>query len=329
MIRRTSFRRAGLLASLLALGLSAAGASFAQAFPAKPLRIVVPAAAGGNLDLVTRNVAQKLSEQLGQPVIVENRPGGNYAIGVDFVAKAPPDGYTYLAVADSFLYAPTVVRAPSYDPLKDFVGVSMMASVPQILVVSPSMPANSVSELIAFAKRHPGELSYGSSGMGATGHIAAELFSMQAGIKMTHVPYKGNAPALIDVMGGRLSLIFDTISTSIPHVKAGKLKALGVTSPRRSPVLPDVPTVSESGVPGYEAAIFNGLVARAGTPPEILARMNAELRKVVQQQDIRSRFLEQGVELTASESHEQFTAYMKSQAGKYVKVVKTANIRAD
>jgi tripartite-type tricarboxylate transporter receptor subunit TctC len=323
------FRNAGVLMWLLVSALLGTGSSVAQTFPSKPLRIVVPAAAGGNLDNVTRAVATKLSEQLGQPVIVENRPGGNYNIAVDFVGKAPPDGYTYLSIADSFLYAPAVVRTASYDPLKDFAGVSIMAWVPQIVVVNPSIPANSVQELIELAKRRPGELTYGSSGMGTSGHIAAELFSMQAGIKMTHVPYKGNAPALIDLVGGRLSLMFDTISTSTPHVKTGKLKALGVTSPTRSPLLPDVPTVSESGLPGYEVAIFNALVAHAATPREILTRMNAEVRKVVQQQDIRSRLLEQGVELTASESPEQFTEFLKAKAEKYVQVVKKANIRAD
>lgn len=321
--------KAAVAVWVLAAGFTATGASAAEIFPSKPLRIVVPAAAGGNLDLVSRNVTLKLSEQLGQPVIVENRPGGNYMIAVEAVAKAPADGYTYLAIADSFLYTPAVVRTATFDPLKDFVGVSLVARVPQILVVHPSVPVSSAAELIALAKRRPGELSYGTSGNGSTGHIAAELFSSQAGIQMTHVPYKGNAPALIDVMGGRTTLMFDTISTSVAHVKVGKLKALGVTSPTRSPLLPDVPTVSNSGLPGYEASIFNGFAARAGTPPEILARMNAEIRKLVQQQDIRSRLLEQGVELVASDSPEQFTAYMKTLSEKYVQIVKKANIRAD
>ncbi len=329
MSKRTFIRKAGLLASLLALGLCAAGSSFAQAFPSRPVRIIVPAAAGGNLDLVTRNVAQKLTEQLGQPVIVENRPGGNYTIAVDYVAKAPADGYTYLAVADSFLYTPAIVRAATFDPLKDFAGVGMYATVPQILVTGPGLGLNSVKDLIARAKSKPGELTYGSAGSGATGHLAAELFSAQAGIQMTHVPYKGNAPALLDVMGDRVSLMFDTISTSMGHVKSGKLKALAVTTTARTPSFPDVPTVSEAGVPGYEATIFNGLVARAGTSPEILTRMNAELRKVAQQTDLRSRFLEQGIELRASESHTQFDGYMKALYDKYLAVIKKANIRAD
>ncbi len=327
MQKRSTIVRA--LVSLFAAGLCAAGGSIAQTFPSKPLRIVVPAAAGGNLDIVTRNVAQKLSEQLGQQVIVDNRPGGNYQVGIDFIGKAPADGYTYMAVADSFLYTPMIAKAARFDPLKDFTGVGMVATVPQILVVNPSVAANSVTELIALAKRKPGELAYGSSGTGATGHFAAEIFALQAGISMTHVPYKGNAPALIDLVGGRLTLMFDTISTSAAHVKGGTLKALGVTTLTRSPLLPNVPTVNESGLPGYEAAIFNGFVALAGTPPDILKRMNAEIRKAVQQPEFRSRMQEQGVELTASESPEQFNAFMKAQAEKYERVVKAANIRTE
>ena len=328
--RRISRRRSLVrLAALAALPVLGTGPSFAQAFPARPVRIVVPAAAGGNLDLVTRNIAQKLSEQLGQQVIVENRPGGNYKVAVDAVSQAPADGYTFLAVADSFLYTPLILRAAGFDPLKDFVGVSLVASVPQVIVAHPSLPANTVAELITLAKRRPRELTYGSTGTGGTGHIAAELFSQQSGVSMTHVPYKGNAPALVDLMGGRLSLMFDTLSTSLPHIKAGTLKALAVTAPARSPLLPNVPTASESGLPGYEATIFNGFVALAGTPPEILRRMNAEIRKAVQQADIKGRMREQAVELAASDSPEQFTAFMKAQAEKYAQVVKAGNIRAD
>jgi tripartite-type tricarboxylate transporter receptor subunit TctC len=332
--KRRGADRRPLLKATVAVWLFAAafispGESAAELFPAKPLRIVVPAAAGGNLDLVMRNVAMKLSEQLGQQVIVDNKPGGNYMVAVESVAKAPADGYTYLAIADSFLYTPAVARTATYDPLKDFAAVSLVARVPQILVVNPLVPANSVAELVALAKRRPGELTYGTSGNGSTGHIAAALFSSQAGIQMTHVPYKGNSPALIDVMGGRISLMFDTVSTSVTYVKSGKLKALGVTSPARSALLPDVPTVSDSGLPGYEASIFNGIVALAGTPPEILARVNAEIRKLAQQRDIRSRLLQQGVELVASDSPQHFTSYMKTLSEKYVQIVKKANIRAD
>jgi tripartite-type tricarboxylate transporter receptor subunit TctC len=316
-----------LLPALLAAGF--APLTWAQTFPSKPLRIIVPVAAGGNLDLVTRTVAQKLTEQLGQQVIVDNRGGGNGIPAADFVMKAGPDGYTYLAIANTFVSTPAVLRSSAYDPVKDFTGVSTTAWLPQILVTNTSLPAGTVKELIALARRRPNELTYGTAGTGSTGHVAAELFNLQAGIKLTHVPYKGNAPALVDVIGGQISMMFDTISTSIPYVKAGKIKALGVTSPKRSPVLPEVPTVSEAGLPGYEAAIFNAIAAPAGTPREILVRMHAEIAKAVQQQDIRSRFLQQGVELTPSESADQCSAFLKAETEKYNKLVKQAGIKAD
>lgn len=323
------FRSMARQLALLVSGLFFAGAGVAETFPSRPIHIVVPAAPGGNLDNVMRIVAQKLSERLGKPVIVDNRPGANYMVAVEYLSNSPPDGYTYLAIADSFLSAPLVTHTARFDPTRDFVGVSLIATVPQILVVNPSVPAGSVKELIAFAKSHPGELSYGSAGVGYSAYMAAELFSARAGIKMTHVPYKGNAPALVDVIGGRLSLMFDTVSTSIPQVRAGKLKALGVTSAVRSPLLPDVPTVSEAGLPGYEASIFNGIVARDGTPPDILARMNGELRTVMQRPDVRDRLLKQGVVPASSDTYEQFTALMKTQSERYASVIKTAGIHAD
>ncbi|SDZ70341.1 Tripartite-type tricarboxylate transporter, receptor component TctC [Variovorax sp. YR266] len=324
-----SFARLGLAVCAAAAMLTAPRDGRADSFPSRPLRIVVPAAAGGNLDLVSRNVAQKLSEQLGQQVIVENRPGGNYMLAVDAVARAPADGYTYLAIADSFLYTPAVVRTATYDPLKDFVGVSLVARIPLLLVVHPAVPAATAAQLIALAKRHPGELTYGTSGNGSTGHIAAALFSAMANIRMTHVPYKGNAPGLIDVMGGRTTLMFDTISTSAPHVKAGKLRAIGITSAARSPLAPGLATIDESGLPGYEATIFNGLVARAGTPPAILERLNAEIRRAAQQPDFRARLLDQGVELEASDSAQAFSSTLHDLSFKYARIVRDAGIRAD
>jgi tripartite-type tricarboxylate transporter receptor subunit TctC len=317
------------LMPLIALSVTSGTNLAAESFPSKPLRIVVPAAPGGNLDNVTRIVALKLSEQLGQAVIVENRPGANYMIAVEHVRSLPADGYTYLAIADSFLAAPLVAPTAKFDPVKDFVGVSLVATVPELLVVNPSVQANSVKDLIALAKSKPGGLSFGSAGVGYSAHIAAALFSTQAGVKMTHIPYKGNAPALVDVMGGRVSLIFDTISTSLPQVKAGRLKALGVTSATRSPLLPNVPTVSEAGLPGYESVIFNGLVAKAGTPPEILNRMNSAIREILQRKDVREKLMDQGVEPAGTQSYEQFSAYMKSQGDKYAKVIQKAEIHTN
>jgi tripartite-type tricarboxylate transporter receptor subunit TctC len=304
-------------------------AAFAQGFPAKPVRIVVPVAAGGNLDLVTRALAQKLIEQIGQQFIVENRPGASSIVGTEFVAKSPPDGYTYLSVASTFASTAAVVPNVPYDPVKDFSGVSLTAWLPQILVVNPSVPVQSVKELIALAKRRPHALAYGTAGNGATAHMATELFAYQAQIKMTHVPYKGNAPALIDVVGGQISLMFDTISTSIEFVKAGKLRALGVTSPKRTPVLPEVPTISEAALPGYEAALFNAILAPKATPREILTRMHAEIARALRQPDIRGRFLQQGVELVGSESPEQCSELMRTETEKFVRIVKQTGIRAE
>lgn len=326
MVRLARRLWAAGLAAALATATVAAGA---DVLPARPLRIVVPAAAGGNLDLVSRHLAQKLSEQLGQPVVVENRPGGNYMLAVDAVARAPADGTTYLAIADSFLYTPTVAPIATYDPLGDFVGVSLVARVPLLLVTHPAVPAASAVQMIALAKDRPGELTYGTSGNGSTGHIAAELFGSMARIRMTHVPYKGNAPALIDVMGGRTTLMFDTVSTSLAHVKAGRLKALGVTSRTRSPLLPDLATLDESGLPGYESTIFNGLAARRGTPPAMLERMNAEIRKAVQQSDFRAQMLQQGIELEASASPAEFAATLKTLSDRYARLIKDAGIRGD
>ncbi len=316
----------------LALLLWAAGSAvptMAQGFPAKLVRIVVPIAAGGNQDIVARGVAQKLTEQLGQQVIVENRPSASGILGTNFVAKAPPDGYTYLSISNTFAATPAVVRNASYDPVKDFAGVSVVARVPLLLVVIPSFPANSVKELIALAKRRPNELTYGSAGNGSNPHLATELFSHLAGIKMTHIPYKGNAPALIDVAGGQILLLFDPLSTSMQYVKAGKLKAMGVTSLQRSPIFPQLPTVSESGLPGYEHVVFNAILAPAGTPREILGRMHGEIVKALQQPDIRGRFLEQGVELAASSSPEDCSVFIKAETEKYAKIVQVAGIRSE
>ena len=307
----------------------ASATAVAQTYPAKPVRIVVPVAAGGNLDLVTRALAQKLTEQLGQQFLVENRPGGSSIPGTESVARSPADGYTLLSVSSTFLSTVAVMRNVPYDPVRDFQCVSLTAWLPQILVVNPSLPAQSVRELIALAKQRPEFLTYGTAGNGATAHITTEMFNAQAGIKMTHVPYKGNAPALVDVIGGQISLMFDTINTSIPFVKSGKLRALGVTSPKRSPIFPDLPAISEAGLPGYEAALFNAILAPRGTPPELVSRLHGEIVKAIQQGEVRSRFAQQGVEIQASESPEQCGSFIQSETDKLVRIVKQSAIRAD
>jgi tripartite-type tricarboxylate transporter receptor subunit TctC len=284
---------------------------------------------GGNLDIVTRAVAQRLGEGLGQQVIVENRPGASSLVGTQFVAKSAPDGYTLLSMANTFAVVPSLVANPGYDPLKDFTAVSQTCLVPQVFVVNPALPARSLKELIALAKARPGEITYGTSGTGGTGHMATELLARQAGIKLLHVPYKGNAQALVDVMGGQVMMMPDQVSTSVAHVNAGKLRALAVTSLKRSPLFPGVPTVDEAGVRGYEDITFNGLVAPAGTPREILARLHAEVGKVVAAADLRSRFIQQGVELTASASPEAFMEYIRVEFAKKAKLARDAGIRIE
>jgi len=299
-----------------------------QGYPAKPVRLIVPLVPGGNLDIVARAVAQRLGEGLGQQIIVENRPGASSLVGTQFVARAAPDGYTLLTIANTFTSVPAVIANPGYDPVKDFTGVTMTCKVAQVLVINPSLPVKSVKELIALAKARPGELSYASSGNGSTGHFAAELFNQKAGLKMLHVPYKGNAQALVDIIAGQVMMMYDQVSTSSPLVKAGKLRALAVTSSTRSSLFPELPTIDEAGVKGYEAITFNGLLAPAGTPREILSRLQGEVAKIVAVPALRNNFLERGVELTASTSPDEFTTYIRNEVIANAKLARNAGITA-
>jgi tripartite-type tricarboxylate transporter receptor subunit TctC len=298
-------------------------------YPGRAVRVIVPLVAGGNLDIVARTVAEQIAKALGQPVVVENRPGASSLVGTQFVAKAAPDGYTLLAIANTFATVPLIVPEPGYDPLKDFAGVTLTCLVPQVLVVNPAVPARSVKELIALAKSQPGKISYASSGNGSTGHMAAELFNRQAGITMLHVPYKGNSQALVDVIGGQVAMMFDQVSTSAPQIKAGKVRALGVTSAKRSPLLPDVPTVDESGLAGYVDITFNGLVAPAGTPRDILVRLNRAVASAVGEPGLYQRFIERGVELKASASPEEFTAHIKAEFEKKKRLAHEVGIKPE
>jgi tripartite-type tricarboxylate transporter receptor subunit TctC len=315
-----------LTAAILAA--AALPAAHAQTYPVKPVRIIVPLVPGGNLDIVARAVAQRIGEGLGQQVIVENRPGASSLVGTQLVAKSAPDGYTLLAMANTFASVPAVIANPGYDPVRDFIGVTMTCKVPQVLVVNPALPAKSVKELIALARARPGELSYASSGNGSTGHFAAEHFMQRGGLKMLHVPYKGNAQALVDIMAGQVMMMFDQVSTSAPNVKAGKLRALAVTSRTRSAIFPDLPTVDEAGVKGYEAITYNGLVAPAGTPREAAARLQSEVARAVAIPAFRSGFLERGVELVASSSPDEFTTYVRNDVAASAKLAKNAGIKA-
>jgi tripartite-type tricarboxylate transporter receptor subunit TctC len=309
--------------------LAAALPAAAQPYPAKPIRFIVPLAAGGNLDIVTRAIALKVGEQVGYQSIVENRPGAASLVGTQYVAKQPADGYTVLGMANTFVTAPYVMSTAGYDPIKEFAGVSLTALIPQILIVNVSLPAKSVKELIALAKARPGQLAYGSAGSGATAHIAGELFDRQAGTKMQHIPYKGSAPALVDIVGGQIALMFDQISTSIPYIDGGRLRALAVTTKARSPVYPNLPTVAEAGLPGYEMVTYNGIIAPVGTPRDALTRLNAEINKAVQTPELRARYLQQGIELTASPSYEEFTTFLRNDAAKMARLVKEAGIKVD
>lgn len=316
---------------LTILAALASGTALAQSpdYPSRAVRIVVPLTAGGNLDIVARTVAEHIAKGLGQPVLVENRPGASSLVGTQFVAKAAPDGYTLLAIANTFATVPLVVADPGYDPLKDFAGVTLTCLVPQVLIANPAFPARSVKELISLARSEPGKISYASSGNGSTGHMAAELFSRQAGIRMLHVPYKGNSQALVDVIGGQVTLMFDQVSTSTPQIRAGKVRPLAVTSLKRSPLLPDVPTVDESGVAGYEDVTFNGLVAPAGTPHETLVRLNRAVAAALSETDLYRRFIERGIELKASASPEEFGAYIRAEAEKKTRLAREAGIKAE
>jgi len=299
-----------------------------QSYPVKAVRIVVPLVPGGNLDIVARAVAQRLGEGLGQQVIVENRPGASSLVGTQYVAKSAPDGYTLLAMANTFTSVPAVIANPGYDPVKDFTGVTMTCKVAQVLVINPSLPVKSVKELVALAKARPGELSYASSGNGSTGHFAAELFNQKTGLKMLHVPYKGNAQAIVDIIAGQVMMMYDQVSTSAPLVKAAKLRALAVTSSTRSNLFPDLPTISEAGVKGYEAITFNGLLAPAGTPRDALTRLQSEVAKAVAAPAMRNSFLERGVELTASRSPEEFSGYIRSEVAANATLARNAGIVA-
>jgi len=319
-------RMKALLAVLLAAWVCAAAA---QSYPTRPVRLVVPLVPGGNQDIVARAVAEELSKALGQQVIVENRPGVAAIVGTQAVKASAPDGYTLLSVAVTFARVPGINPAAHYDPRTDFTGVSLVCRIPQLLVVNPSSKATSVRDLVALAKAEPGKISYGSSGNGSTGHVATELFMRMTGTKLLHVMYKGNAQALIDVMGGQIQMMFDQVSTSAGHVRGGKLRALAVTTLERSPLFPELPTLDESGLKGYEDVTWNGIVAPAGVPHEILLKLNNEIRKIMANPEFVKRYAERGIEMRASASPEEFTRYIRSEADGFVKLVKDAGMKAE
>ena len=316
-------------ALLAALAAALPGAAFAQAYPAKPIRLIVGFAPGGGTDTVSRVLGQKLSEWWGQQVIVENRAGATGTIGADFVAKSPPDGYTLLmGHVNSNAIAPSVFKKLPYNAERDFVTVGYVGYVPNVLAVHPSVPAHSVKELVALAKARPGELTYASSGVGSTQHLAGEKFMLDTGTKMIHVPYKGSGQAIVDLVAGQVSLNFDTMPPVLEHIKAGKLRALAVTTPKRAGGLPDVPTLSEAGLRGFDMTNWYGMMGPAGVPRDVVAKINADVNKALQDPAVRKRLVEVGTEITIM-SPEQFEAFVKSEIGKYAQLIKAAKISID
>jgi tripartite-type tricarboxylate transporter receptor subunit TctC len=307
-------------AASLALAVQAQGA-----YPNHPVVMVVPYPAGGSADILARTVGQKLGERLGQPVVIENRGGAGTAIGARYAAGAAPDGYTLLMGTVSSQAINPAMNKVGYDPVKDFTAVAPVASIPFVLVANPSLPANSVADLIALAKAKPGELSYASAGPGTSNHLAGELLASAAGIQLLHVPYKGSAPALNDVLAGQVPLMFDLQATSAPFVRAGKLKALAVTGKKRSSAMPDVPTVIESGLPGYEVTAWFGVFAPAGLPKAIRDRLNADITAVIKTPDMQKRLHDLGAEPDEG-SADAFATFARAEVGKWAGVVKKAGL---
>jgi tripartite-type tricarboxylate transporter receptor subunit TctC len=317
-----------MLRILIALGLALPFGAFSQPYPQKPIRIVVSYPAGGGADAMARLVAPKLSEALGQPVLVENRGGASGTIAGDLVAKSAPDGYTLLLDATNHAVNPSLLAKMPYEATTAFAPVTLLALFPNMMVVHPAFPVNSIRQLIDKAKAEPGKIAFASSGNGSAQHLAGELFRQRAGLDMVHVPYKGGGPALVDVMGGQVPLYFGNMASALPHVRNGKLKALAVTGAKRSPAAPDLPTVAESGIAGYQVYEWNAIFAPAGTAPAIVNRLQAEIAKAVQLPEVRDRMLALGGEIVAS-SPADLGAWVREQTASWARVVRAGNIKPE
>jgi len=301
----------------------------AQAWPSKPIKYIVPFAPGGTTDILARTVGEKLSVALGQPVIIENKPGAGGGVGAEFVAKAAPDGYTIMGgtISTHAINASLYKNLP-YDPIKDFVPIVLLARVPNMLVVNVDIPAKSVPELIALLKANPGKYSFASSGNGTSQHLSGELFKSMSGTEMQHIPYKGSPPALQDVVGGQVTMTFDNITTAWTLAKAGKLRALAVTTASRSAVAPDVPTLAESGLAGFEVSSWQGVFAPAGTPPDIVRRLNAEIVKILNTPDVKEKLVSLGLDVGGN-TPEEFLVMVKAEVVKWADVVKKSGAKVD
>jgi tripartite-type tricarboxylate transporter receptor subunit TctC len=327
ILRRGLIAAAGTAAIACALlpGLAAAQG----AFPSKTITIVVPFAAGGTTDILARIVAQGMGAELGQPVVVDNRAGAGGNIGGQLAARAPADGYTlFMGTVGTHAINAALYKKMPFDPIKDFAPLTRVANVPNLLVANPAQPFKTVQELIAYAKAHPGKINFGSSGSGSSIHLSGELFKSMAKVDMQHVPYKGSAPAVTDLLGNQIAIMFDNMPSAIQHVRSGKLRAIAVTTAKRSPELPDVPTIAEAGVPGYEATSWFGMFAPAGTPAPVVAKLNATIVKVLAQPEVSKKLAEQGAE-AAGETPEQFAAFIQKESVKWGKVVKESGASVD
>lgn len=322
--------RLTVLATTLAVLLSTfAAATIAQNYPAKPVRIIVMYGPGSTIDIMARLIAPKLTEALGQPVIVENRAGAGGAIGMDFAAKSAPDGHTLtIGATGPSVTNPLLYPKTPFDPLRDFAYISLIATGPAVIAVHPSIPANSVKDLVALAKARPGQLNYGTPGVGTSPHLAGELFKLVTATNIVHVPYKGNAEAITDLLGGQISIVFTGVPPVIPLMQAGKVKLLATTGDKRISNIPQLPTIAEAGFPGAAMGIWYGLVAPAATPKDILARLHKEITRIQSLPDIRERFTQLGTEATTS-TPDAFTTLVREELGKWAKVIKAAHIKVE
>jgi len=319
-----SIIRAALLAAALACTHAAA-----QGYPTKPIRFVVPFAPGGTTDILARMIAQRLAEPIGQSVVVDNRPGANGAVGSELVAKSPPDGHTLImGYLGSLAIAPNLYAKLPYDAVRDFAPITLAASTTQAIVSHPSLPARNARELLVLARARPGQITYASAGIGSPSHLAGELLKAMAKIDMVHVPYKGSGAALADLLGGHVALSFGGLAAAAPQVKAGRLRVIAVANAKRSNAMPDVQTVAEAGLPGYEVPSWFGVLAPAGTPREVISRLHAEITKIMQSADVKERLAADGAEVVAN-TPEQFSAYIRAEITKWGKVIREAGIRPE
>jgi tripartite-type tricarboxylate transporter receptor subunit TctC len=329
MTYRRSVRRVLHALSCLLLVAFAGTASAADSYPSKPIRLLVGVPPGGANDFVARTIAQQLSTQLGQSVIVENRGGAGGNIAADAVAKSPPDGYTlFLSVIGTMAINPSLYPSLPFDSIRDFATISQLTSMPQVMLVHPSIPAKTLPEFIAYAKSNPGKINFASGGSGTATHLAAEQFKTLAGVDMVHVPYKGNGPATVDLLTGRVAVMFDQIATALPTVRDGRLNALGVSTAKRSPAAPDIPTLSEAGLPGYDVTTWHGLVAPAGTPRPIIDRLHDEVVKALASPQVRERFEGAGI-VPVSSTPEQFEAFTQAELLRWRTVVKASGAKVE